>query len=90
MENLRKRTITTDVSINNRIWETEERTSCVEIIIERLTYQSTKVQNLKSLWHKTSVNLGYFGKTKPMSNRYRKRGRVFVEKSGVILPLVVT
>ena len=48
IENLGKRTGTTDASINNRIPEMEERISGVEDIIEKLVHWSNKMPNQRS------------------------------------------
>ena len=73
MENIGKRTGTTDASITNRIQETEERISGVEDTIE--DNDISVKENIKSKNAPNSKylrNLGHNEKTKSKNNRYRR------------------
>jgi hypothetical protein len=64
MENLGKRTGTTDISITKRIQEIQERISSIEDMIKKLIHQSKKMLNQKIPVTKHPRNLGYCEKIK--------------------------
>ena len=81
MENLGKRTGTTEASITNRIQEIEERISDTEDTIEEINSlikeknKSNKfvTQNIQEIWD-------YCEKTKPKNNRCRRRRRFTAQR----------
>jgi hypothetical protein len=66
MEDLGKRSRTTDTNITIRIQEMEERITGIEEMVSELIHQSKRMKNLKI--HDTihSRNLGHYEKIKPM------------------------
>ena len=52
MENLGKRTETTDISITNKTQEMEEKILGIEDAREKWIHQSKKILNLKCFYHK--------------------------------------
>jgi hypothetical protein len=71
MENLRKRSRVTDVSITNQIQEIEERISVAEDTIENRHNSQRKCKMQKASNPKHPGNPGHNEKTKPKDNRYR-------------------
>ena len=77
MENLGKRTETTESSITNRIQEIEERISDSEDAIEKINFSDQRKQQIQQILNTNHPgNLGHSKKTKPKNNRSRRRRRI--------------